>query len=152
MPSDFDLETFLPYRLARASDVVSAGFAASYRTRHGMTRPEWRTLALVGEAGATTATEIARRSSMHKTKVSRAVQSLEDRGWLVRSEDASDRRVEHLELTAEGRLVHAELTEVARRYETALCAQIGPEAIAALLAALGAIETRPEGEIVPPPD
>ncbi len=140
MHPEFDLETFLPYRLARASDVVSSGFAASYRTRHGMTRPEWRTLALVGAIGEITATEIARRSSMHKTKVSRAVQSLEDRGWLRRSADPLDRRVEHLVLTEAGDAVYLEMTEVARTYESELRARIGPDAIKALLAALDAIK------------
>ncbi len=142
MSTDFDLEIFLPYRLARASDDISAGFAAAYRSRYGMTRPEWRTLALVGAIGQITATEIARRSSMHKTKVSRAVQALEDRKWLLRRSDAADRRVEHLELTAAGAAVHAELTEAARDYEVALRARFGPEAISALLAALDAIEAR----------
>ena len=43
------LESFLPYRLARAAEAVSRQFAALYRERHGLTRPEWRTLATIGQ-------------------------------------------------------------------------------------------------------
>jgi len=140
MMSEFDLEAFLPYRLARASDAISAGFATIYRERYNMTRPEWRALALLGAFGHLTATEISRRSAMHKTKVSRAVQSLEERGWLTRSADDGDRRVEHLELTAGGWAIHAELTENARAYEGDLRQRLGADAIAALLSGLDAIE------------
>jgi DNA-binding MarR family transcriptional regulator len=142
MPNDFDLEKFLPYRLNRAADAVSAGFGAIYRERHGMTRPEWRTMALLGAYGHMTATDISRRSAMHKTKVSRAVQSLEDRGWLRRKADDDDRRVDHLELTASGQETYGGLTEVAVRFEADLRERLGAEAISALLAALDAIEAR----------
>ena len=63
------LEGFLPYRLARAAEQVSRQFAALYRERHGMTRPEWRTLATIGQFNRITATAIGQHSSMHKTKV-----------------------------------------------------------------------------------
>ena len=49
-----------------------------------------------------TATEVGVHSTMHKTKVSRAVFALEQRRWLKRTQDDGDRRVEHLELTAPG--------------------------------------------------
>ena len=86
------LEAFLPYRLVRASELVSRRFAEAYRAAHGITRQEWRCFAILGEAGRTTATEIARRSTMHKTKVSRAVAALQARGWLSRRADEADRR------------------------------------------------------------
>ena len=39
---------------------------------------------------------------MHKTKVSRAVSSLNARRWLTRRRDTADRRLEKLNLTARG--------------------------------------------------
>ena len=71
-----DLESFLPYRLNRIADVVSRRFAAVYRERHGLTRPEWRALATIGQFGTVTASRIVEHSAMHKTKVSRAVAAL----------------------------------------------------------------------------
>lgn len=137
---DFDLEAFLPYRLNRAAECVSLRFAAEYRGRYDMTRPEWRTLAALGAEGRMTATEIGAHSAMHKTKVSRAVRALEERRWLRRQVDEADRRIEHLELTAAGRRIHAEMVVLARRYEEELAALLG-DGIRALEAGLSAVET-----------
>lgn len=141
LSDQFDLEQFLPYRLNRAAEAVSVGFAVNYRARHGMTRSEWRALALLGATGGITATEITRHSGMHKTKVSRAVAALESRGWLARAADPDDRRLERLELTPAGVSAFADLIEVAKAYEDGLHARLGDEGFAALQAALVAIET-----------
>ncbi|OCW57754.1 MarR family winged helix-turn-helix transcriptional regulator [Hoeflea olei] len=135
------LEEFLPYRLARAAEHVSRQFAVLYRKRHGMTRPEWRTLATIGQFHHITATEIGQHSSMHKTKVSRAIKTLEDRGWITRHVDQADRRVEHLELTRDGRANYMELVGIARRYEARLLATLGETDAAQLSAGISAIET-----------
>lgn len=122
-----DLEAFLPYQLNRASEIVSKGFARIYGDRHGLTRPEWRTLATLGLFGTATATRIAAHSGMHKTKVSRAVASLERRRWLRREHDAADRRVENLALTRLGREAYADLVVVARAYQRHLMEAIGSQ-------------------------
>ena len=70
------LEDFLAYRIRRLADAFSLEFSRVYRDRYGLSRPEWRTLATLGEFGRTTATAIGAHSSMHKTKVSRAVAAL----------------------------------------------------------------------------
>ena len=44
-----ELEMFLPYRLNRLADAVSREFSKIYRDRYGLTRPEWRTLAGLGQ-------------------------------------------------------------------------------------------------------
>ena len=136
----FDLEQFLPFRLNRAAEFVALRFAASYRAQYGLTRPEWRTLAALGSCGRMTATEIGVHSTMHKTKVSRAVFALEERRWLKRSRDGEDRRVEHLELTPAGAAAYGELTSLARAYGAELAELLGQEGIQALAAGLSAVE------------
>jgi DNA-binding MarR family transcriptional regulator len=138
---DFRLETFLPYRLNQAAERVSQRFAAQYRARYRMTRPEWRTLAALGTYGRMTATEIGVNSSMHKTKVSRAVRALEEKRWLKRSENADDRRIEHLALTAAGRRIYDEMIELARTYEAELARLLGEDDLARLEAGLAAVES-----------
>lgn len=122
------LEHFLPYRLMRASELVSRDFAGIYGERYDLSRPEWRCLATIGQFGRITATEIGRHSSMHKTKVSRAVYALEQRRWLKRDKDASDRRNEHLTLTEKGRKAYAELVQAALDYQRALLGALGAAA------------------------
>jgi len=134
------LETFLPYRLNRISELVSRRFAAIYRDRFGLTRPEWRALAALGQFGRMTATSIGRHSSMHKTKVSRAVASLTLRKWVVRETDANDRRIEHLTLTREGRRVYGDLAGIAHAYALRLQTLCGEAAYGALDQGLQALE------------
>ena len=139
---DFKLETFLPYRLNQAAERVSQRFAAQYRSRYRMTRPEWRALAALGSYGRMTATEIGVNSSMHKTKVSRAVRALEEKRWLKRSEDLDDRRIEHLELTPAGRRIYGEMVVLARDYERELAGLLGTGGLKQLEAGLAAIEAK----------
>jgi DNA-binding MarR family transcriptional regulator len=114
------LESFLPYRLNRLADAVSREFSRIYRDRYGLTRPEWRLLATLGQYGTMTATAVGAHSAMHKTKVSRAVAALEKRRWLTRSADEGDRRVEHLALTTEGLRAYREMVPIAEAFERQL--------------------------------
>lgn len=134
------LETFLPYRLNRLADQVGRAFSAIYRDRYGLTRPEWRTLATLGQFGGMTATAIGSHSAMHKTKVSRAVAALERRKWLARRRDTADRRVEHLALTKAGIAVYRELAPLARAFEQEMLAQIPQSGARALMTGLAALE------------
>jgi DNA-binding MarR family transcriptional regulator len=111
------LEHFLPYRLNRLADAISRDFSRIYRERFGLTRPEWRLLAALGELGTMTATEVGRHSSQHKTKVSRAVAALEKRRWLTRAADEADRRVERLTLTKAGQDAYRELVPLAKAFD-----------------------------------
>jgi DNA-binding MarR family transcriptional regulator len=134
------LEAFLPYRLNRLADAVSREFQRIYKDRQGLTRPEWRALATLGQNGIMTATAIGEHSSMHKTKVSRAVAELERRKWLTRTVDGNDRRVELLSLTRAGEKTYRELVPLAKAFEDALMAKLGEKERAALAKGLSALE------------
>lgn len=135
------LEEFTPYRLNKAAETISRRFSSQYREQYGLTRPEWRTLATLGQFGAHTATAIGLHSSMHKTKVSRAVFSLEQRRWLKRRRDEADRRTEHLELTAAGLKAYEHLAKLAYDFEGDLFARLGEQGTRDLKAGLTALET-----------
>lgn len=134
------LESFLPYRLNRLADAVSREFQKIYKDRYGLTRPEWRALATLGQSGVMTATAIGEHSSMHKTKVSRAVAELERRKWLTRTVDENDRRVELLSLTRAGEKTYRELVPLAKAFEDTLLAKLGDKERAALVKGLTALE------------
>jgi len=137
---EFDLEQFLPFRLNRAAEFIALRFAAAYKAEYGLTRPEWRTLAALGSSGRMTATEVGVHSTMHKTKVSRAVFALEERRWLKRTQDDGDRRAEHLELTPAGVRAYKELTRLASDYSSELASLLGPDGLEALSSGLAAVE------------
>jgi DNA-binding MarR family transcriptional regulator len=135
-----ELESFLPYRLYRLADTVSREFSRVYKDRHSLTRPEWRTLAGLGQHGTMTATELGEQSAMHKTKVSRAVAELERRRWLTRMPDERDRRVEHLTLTRAGLAAYSEMVPLAKAFERELLAKLGDGERAAIVSGVAALE------------
>jgi len=134
-----DLEQFLPYRLNRLSAVVSQAFRSVYGPYHDLTTPEWRVLATLGQLGESSAKEIGRHSSMHKTKVSRAVRALEERRWLKRRESEEDRREEILSLTVHGGRVYKDIVPKALAFEHRILRELGPDA-PSLLATLARLE------------
>ena len=137
---DFDLDAFLPYRLNRAAEWASLRFATLYKARHGMTRPEWRTLANLGQYGRLSAKQICELSTQHKTKVSRAVAALEARKWLRREPNTDDRREEWLELTSQGRRIYVELSELGLGCDRELETLLGAKGAKSLRDGLAAIE------------
>ncbi|MER8388688.1 MarR family transcriptional regulator [Mesorhizobium sp. M0166] len=139
-PEILELQSFLPYRLYRLADAVSREFSRIYKDRHGLTRPEWRTLAGLGQHGTMTATALGEQSAMHKTKVSRAVAELERRRWLVRTPDEKDRRVEHLTLTKAGVAAYREMVPLAKAFERELLARLSTEQRAAVVSGVAALE------------
>lgn len=139
-PEVLDLENFLPYRLYRLADAVSREFSRVYKERHGLTRPEWRTLSGLGQRGTMTATALGEQSAMHKTKVSRAVAELERRRWLVRTPSENDRRVEHLALTKAGLAAYREMVPLAKAFERELLARLSAEERAAIVSGVTALE------------
>lgn len=136
------LETFLPYRLNHIAARISLAFRAVYGPHHDLTIPEWRVLATLGEFEEMSAKTIGAHSSMHKTKVSRAVRALEERRWLRRRVSPQDRREEFLSLTTAGRAAYQDIVPRAVAFERALLDGMGKDA-RRLLDALTRLEENP---------
>jgi DNA-binding MarR family transcriptional regulator len=136
----FALHQFLPYLLNQAAEASSLAFQRAYKERYGMLRTEWRVLFHLGIYGRMRAQDIVARASIHKTKVSRAVQGLEDRRFLKREKDETDRRREHLELTPAGRRAYEDLYEVARQYEAELTRGLSAQDLSDLRRLLAQLE------------
>jgi len=125
MMEKINLETFLPYRLAHIAELVSRDLHDLYSRVYDLTVPEWRVLMALGASDKMTAKEIGKYVSMHKTKISRAVRTLEKRRWLVRQENRMDRREEYLSLTARGHKIHVEMIPLALQFQKKLFSCLG---------------------------
>jgi DNA-binding MarR family transcriptional regulator len=136
----FDLENFLPYRLYQAAEQTSQAFYHYYRETYGLGRTEWRVLFNVGQYGPLSAVEISKRSNLEKTKISRAVQRLYERGWLRRIYLESDRRRHQLELTKDGLKVSRELSKMAASFNQQIEDIIGRERAQQLICELQKLE------------
>jgi DNA-binding MarR family transcriptional regulator len=124
MPDQTRLADFLPYLLSITSNVVSDRIADEYRARFGLKIPEWRVMAVLGDAGPRTQRELVGATRMDKVAVNRACKVLEDRGLIERSPNANDGRSHHLELTAAGRGIHGEIMPIALEMERRLFAPL----------------------------
>lgn len=120
MTEPLRLEAFLPYRLNVLAAKVSQALARQYEQTYGLSIPEWRVVATLGQFGPLPAKVIAEHSEMDKIKVSRAVARLSDRGLVSRNRDARDGRMTELSLTRRGRKTYLEIVPEALAYESAL--------------------------------
>ncbi len=121
------LEQFLPYRLNVLASLVSQAVSSIYAERYGIGIPEWRVLVTLGQFDVMTGKAIGIHSTMHKTKVSRAVANLEGRRLVARSANRQDMREAFLSLTPEGRALYEELAPIALDFARQLLAEIPPE-------------------------
>ena len=118
------LADFLPYQLSIASNAVSNRIAEVYRSRFDLKIPQWRIMAVLGDAGPLTQRELTAATLMDKVAVNRACRTLEERGLVAREPNASDGRSHHLDLTGEGRAMHDRIMPLAREMEQQLFAPL----------------------------
>ena len=130
------LADFLPYMLSITSNAVSGRISQEYRSRFGLKVPEWRVMAVLGDAGALMQRELAALTLMDKVAVNRACKELEERGLAWRQPNAKDGRSHLLELTDDGRRMHGEIMPLALEMERRLLSNFGEEEIAVFKALL----------------
>lgn len=135
------LDSYLPYRLSVASNAVSGLIARAYEDRFGLTVPQWRVICVLAEDGGLTQVQIVARTVMDKVTVSRAAQGLSKRRLVTRAENKADGRSHVLDLTPEGRRLHAEIAPLALAYEAALISGLSPEEVGLLKRLLSRLQT-----------
>lgn len=116
------LSRFLPYQLSLASNAVSGRIAMEYRQRWGLSIPEWRVMAVLGDSGAKTQRDLTKRTLMDKVAVNRACKVLEERDLAQRTPNEQDGRSHLLDLTDSGRAMHSEIMPLALEMERRLFA------------------------------
>ena len=121
-----DLDRFVPYRLSVLTNRVSNAIARIYSERFGLSVPEWRVMAVLGQASWLSAGEVARRTEMDKVQVSRAVASLVRSRRVQKQSDSVDGRVTRLALTAKGRAIYDEIVPQALELEERFLAALAP--------------------------
>jgi DNA-binding MarR family transcriptional regulator len=121
-----DLDSFVPYRLSVLTNRVSGAIARHYSERFDLSVPEWRVIAVLGQAPGLSAREVAKRTAMDKVQVSRAVQSLLAAKRLTRTAHLQDGRVAHLSLSARGRAIYDEVVPLALSLERQFLSVLGP--------------------------
>ncbi len=118
------LDGYLPYLLRRADQALSSEFYRALRT-YGVTRSEWRVLAVLADRGELSMLAVTAASLSPQPTVTHAVRRLESRGLVARLTGTEDRRQRFVSITASGRRLAQTLMEEARRLEAAALADVG---------------------------
>jgi DNA-binding MarR family transcriptional regulator len=105
------LDQVLGYQLARASILTSGVFSRAVGEPLGLRPVEYTILSLIGEQPGMTPARLARLLAVTAPNITAWLAKLEGRALVERSTSAQDRRVQLLELTAEGRRVARAATQ-----------------------------------------
>lgn len=119
-PRDFRLEAFLPYRLNQLAERASRTLATVYSQRFDLSIPQWRVLATLHAAPGLTARDVAKRATLDKVTVSRALARLAERDLVDRRACSRDGRASELRLSPAGRRLFARIAPLALAWEREL--------------------------------
>jgi len=119
-PSALNLQYFLPYKLSRLVNDISAELSRTYATNFGLNVSQWRMLAAAAQLEPTSVTELTDYSGMDKVTVSRSVAEMVKRGLLTRTPDSRDSRRAIIALTTEGRDIYVHIAPAAVEFEQSL--------------------------------
>lgn len=121
----FNLAEFLPYQLSITSNAVSNRIARVYDSRFGLKVTEWRVMAVLGYAGASTQRELVQCTLLDKVAVNRACKVLEKRGLAVRAPNQRDGRSHHLQLTDPGMQMYIAIVPLVKQAEEEVLGPLG---------------------------
>jgi DNA-binding MarR family transcriptional regulator len=126
------LSEFLPYRLSVLAETVSRAFAQRYEQRFGITIPEWRVMAVLGEQSPQSTQKVIERTRMDRVRVSRAVIRLDEKGLVGRTPMKRDQRAHSLHLTQRGSAMYREIVPLAHGLQAELMQSLQEQELRAL--------------------
>lgn len=135
------LQEYLPYRLSVAANAVSRLIARAYEDQFGLTIPQWRLMAVLGDEGALTQQALCGRTLMDKVTVMRAAQGLSRRRLVRRQPNVQDGRSHRLDLSPTGYALYCKVIPLARQYEAQLLAGLKASEVNRLHRLLRQLET-----------
>lgn len=142
-----DLDDLLMYRLNRLLATAGSMVIRLCEGRFGITRREWRLLALLAQHPGLMSSELAERAQLDRARTSRAVTSLVAKQLVTREAGRADRRQARLALTAAGRRVHAELFPLVSHLNRELLAGLDRPQVETLDEALRVMQVRAEAMV-----
>ncbi len=128
-PSQFPLHQYLTYRLSRVQAKLNVQGARLLRDTVGLTLSQWRIVALIGAAGRTRLSTIAREAALDKGLLSRNLKNLIELGIVTSRQDEDDHRVQHLSLSPRGQEIFERALPVTRKRQEWLRKDLSEEEI-----------------------
>lgn len=125
------VDDLLNYRLSRLFAASGAMVVRLCEGRYGITRREWRLIALLAANGAMSPSELAERAHLERARTSRHITELTARKLIQRVSDPKDKRRAQVALTEEGRQLYDELFPQSQRFNGEVLSVLTPAELAA---------------------
>ena len=135
----------LPIALLRARETVMEPIRAMLADAD-VTEQQWRVLRVLDEEGALSLSEVAAAACIQMPSLTRIVQTLVDKGMVLRVRDTGDRRRQTVSLTAAGAAVIHDNAETSRQITADIATKLGPHRYQALLELLEALNALDLGD------
>lgn len=121
----FHLEGFLPYLVHCVGSRIAEGFEDDFADA-GVSLPEWRALSILYEFGPQTMGDIARRTSINASTMTRLIGQMEKRGLVKRERPLGNQRTVYVRILTDGRKKVEYLIPRVIDYETGLSECFSP--------------------------
>lgn len=142
-----DLSEHLPFLICQVSDLILLKAQKHYRGEFGLGIREWRVLTLLGLFGRCSAADMVGHASVDKTTISRALDALENKGYVQRIQDPNDARRVEVQLTQSGCDIHDEMVpqsrQRAKNLENAISANERKQLVVILRKLKSHLDTKP---------
>lgn len=138
------VDDLLNYRISRLFASSGAMVIRLCEGRYGITRREWRLIALLAAHGAMSPSELAERAHLERARTSRHITGLTARGLIRRVPDPQDGRRAEVDLTTSGRQLYDELFPQSIRFNCQVLAALTPEELDAFEQALAKLTVQAE--------
>jgi len=139
-----NLDELLNYRLLRLYAVSGAPVIRLLEGRYGISRREWRLLALLALHGELSPSGLAEQAHLDRPRASRGVRVLVEKRLAKQSTERGDARRARVALTAAGRKLYDELFPQIAAINAAVLACLDDDMLRSLDAALSRLTTRAE--------
>lgn len=143
------LNDLLLYRVARLSVTAGAPVVRLCESRFGITRREWRLIAMLADAGTLAPSQLAQAVQLDRARTSRAVSSLLAKGLVERRVRANDQRYAQVALSEAGRALHAALFPLVAEINRGLLRALSADEVALFEALLARLQQRAEQAPLP---
>ena len=141
---DLPLHQYLTYRLSRVQAKLNAQGSKMLRDSVGLTLSQWRVVALVGAAGTTRLSALAREAALDKGLLSRNLKTLIEDGIVHSEPDEFDHRAQHLSLSPKGLSLFDRTLPVTRRRQDWLRKDLSEDEIRVFRTVLDKLEIASE--------
>jgi DNA-binding MarR family transcriptional regulator len=134
------LDERVSYRFSVIAKRLEQTLSDMHAKKLGISINNWKIMRAIGAFGPLSATELGGRTSLDPDKITRSVDGLVERGYVIRKDDEADRRRVVLTLSAKGRRVNDKIEMIAGAMEAEFLSVLNAEENKALRSALTKLE------------